>query len=683
MLPSCCLLHTGALGRAHAYDSHLLSVLLGKAHAKLHHFLPQGVSNVVWAMGQLGHYDGPLLSAIANRFGPSLHMFDVQALSNLAWGLAALGHRDDALMSTIAHEATVRSSRMSPQNMATVLWANATLGVHHAPLVAMVTREAHDRLASFEPQSLWQLAWGLARLGHHDKALFDAIAAVSCSKLDRFNNTGLASLAWALSVVGSGSPDVFEALTSRIARTAPTFTAANCSSAAWALANVRHSSPDAMDALLRRLVGLQASGACEPQHFAVTLVAAAKLGHSVGGLATHLLASIAPMLPVMSAVDLCGSMWALATMDVLDPNTFGLMSGLLEKHMALGAVLSPESLQQAFSTALLLQASLARHVGVALASLEPEGLPRLPPMLEDLGLAAWAQAARNTVHAPAIQAAIGSTFMTAGLPHAVHWLTDDGLLTVDVALQVDGRSIAIELIEVADICTDGAKLTGTSGSRFRLLQARGWDVVGLTPQQWAPIAQMNSVERAAALMDHVSRQMGPLAWRSAMLPQRGAATLASMGLDAASASLLLDSMMQQQGLAAPISPSACSTSAHHGASGDTSSPNLCSPLNTSPGAHSSALSSAWGTASTPGSVPADPPSFITPGLWQMPLLSSGDSGALLDDQLLPRELRELLSGPSSNNTLSSSSASCFTSNNTDLAWQQAPYSSAALPAGLI
>jgi len=669
-----------ALGRAHAYDSRLLGVLLGEARAKLHHFLPQGVSNVVWALGQLGHYDAPLLASISAQFGPALHMFDVQALSNLAWGLAALGHRDEALLSAIAHEATVRASRMSPQNMASVLWACATLGVHHPPLVAAVTREAHDRLASFEPQGLWQLAWGCARLGHHDKAMFEAIAAVSLTKLDRFNNAGLANLAWALSVVGSATTDVFEALSTRIARAAPTFTAPNCSAAAWALANARHASTEAMDALLRRLVTLQASGACDPQHLAVTLLAAAKMGHSLGPLSAHLAASITPVLAAMSSADLCGSMWALAALDTLDTNTFALMSGLLEKHVALGAVLSPEALQQAFSAALMLQASLARHLGVALPSLELGALPRLPAMLDDLALAAWAQAARNTVHAPAVQAAVASTFGAANVPHAVQWLTDDGLLTVDVALQVAGRSIAVELVEPSDLCSDGVKLTGDAAARFRLLQARGWDVVGLTAAQWAPLAQLNQTERAAALMDHVTHQLGPLPWSSAVMPQRGAATLTAVGLDAASAAVLLDSMQQQQSA---------------GGSGSGSSPRNGSSPAMSRGQSSQALNSlgtttvsssnpsagnngaSWGTASPVAAV--DAAALMAPGLWQMPLLSDADAAALLDDQMLPRELRELLSGAS--NAVMGSADLFFSSG--ELGVQGSRDASFSLPATLL
>lgn len=98
--------------------------------------------------------------------------------------------------------------------------------------------------------------------------------------------------------------------------------------------------------------------------------------------------------------------------------------------------LTPEGLHQAFHAQLMLHSHLARAAGVPLSDWAPELLlPILPEPLHSQALEGW-RASAQEVRVSKLQADVSSTLLLAGIPNVMEWLTDDGLLSIDIAFQV-------------------------------------------------------------------------------------------------------------------------------------------------------------------------------------------------------------------------------------------------------
>lgn len=108
------------------------------------------------------------------------------------------------------------------------------------------------------------------------------------------------------------------------------------------------------------------------------------------------------------------------------------------------AGLTPEGVHQAFHAQLMLHSQIARTAAVPLSSIPSEQLPTLPEPLQTHARHMWLTSAVD-VHVSKLQSDVSNALLLAGIPNSMEWLTDDGLFSIDIAFQVDGQPVAVEV----------------------------------------------------------------------------------------------------------------------------------------------------------------------------------------------------------------------------------------------
>lgn len=106
--------------------------------------------------------------------------------------------------------------------------------------------------------------------------------------------------------------------------------------------------------------------------------------------------------------------------------------------------LTPEGVHQAFHAQLMLHSQIARTAGVSLTSIDAEALPTLPEPLHSTARNMWLASAVD-VHVSKLQTDVSNALLLAGIPNSMEWLTEDGLFSIDIAFQVDGQPVAVEV----------------------------------------------------------------------------------------------------------------------------------------------------------------------------------------------------------------------------------------------
>ncbi|KXZ47984.1 hypothetical protein GPECTOR_31g346 [Gonium pectorale] len=496
--------------------------LMAETRAKLPAFLPQGISNVAWALASVGHADTLFLDRVVAQCGHQLGAFDVQALANLAWSMASLGYYQPAFLATVVNECLGRGlDRLSPQNLSNILWSCATLNHRDPRMLAAWAAQTLEKLASFEPQGLSNTAWAFARLGFHNPQLFSALATAALHKLDGFTAQGLSNLAWAMATAGAPQPRLFEALSRQAITLAPSFNAQNCSVTLWAAATLRHGDAALFDALLERLAAEVEAEGCEPQNLANALWAVARMGHPLPpAQASSLVLHAVRLLPRMSQQELCNTMWAVAALDLMDERLFAAFCDCLQRLPDI----SPEGMHQAYHAQLMFHSSLARAADVPLPQLQSlpasrQLLPRLPEPLHTVAASMWAASARD-VHVSRFQQEVSGALAVAGVPHAVEWMTDDQHFSVDIGLQVNSQPTAVEVNGSHHYTSNPPhRPLGDMGQRRRLLQDRGWHVVDVGFTDWEAMGR-TMAERGSNLVGRIAASMDDWDWRFVGLPQR-------------------------------------------------------------------------------------------------------------------------------------------------------------------
>lgn len=492
-----------AFAKLHHYEQGLFAHLLAAVKAKLPHFLPQGVSNIAWALATAGHRDEPLFEQLLAHCVSDIGSYDVQGLSNLLWACATLGHRDPTFLQAVLQECTARIERMSSQNLSNALWACAALGHADSRMLGTWAEAVLHKLDMFEPQGLSNTAWAFAKLGFSSPVLFEALAEAALGKLDAFTAQGLSNTAWAYATMGHYHPALVQQLAEQVARQVSAFNAQNCSMSAWAFATLRHYHPALFDALLEQLAAQLPAGV-EPQNIANSLWAFARAGHPLGVHTEPLVAAAKALLPQMNQQELCNTAWALGVLGQLDRDTWQQFCNCLGNVQGL----TPEGVHQAFHAQLMLHSQLAREAGVPLASLPAEQLPTLPEPLHSHAHYMWLTSAVD-VHISKLQADVSAALLVAGIPNSMEWLTDDGLFSIDIAFQVDGQPVAVE-VDGSHHYTNSTPHIPLSEVlvRRRLLQDRGWKVVNIGYLDWEMLPD-DQQTKAAALLQLVASELGP------------------------------------------------------------------------------------------------------------------------------------------------------------------------------
>ncbi|GFR45114.1 hypothetical protein Agub_g6492, partial [Astrephomene gubernaculifera] len=505
----------------------VFEALMAETRAKLPAFLPQGISNVAWALASVGHVDVSFLDRVVAQCGQQLGGFDVQALANMVWAMASLGYYQPGFVTAVVNECLSRGlDRLSPQNLSNILWGCATLNHRDPRMLSAWAAQTLEKLPSFEPQGLSNTAWAFARLGFHNPQLFQALGTAALHKLDGFTAQGLSNLAWAMASAGHAQPQLFEALASRSTALAAGFNAQNCSVTLWSSATLRHYDEKLFSAMLERLVA--EVDTCEPQNVANALWAVARMGHplsadSAGALVRHAVR----LLPRMSQQELCNTMWAVASLELMSEGLFVAFCDCLQRLTDI----TPEGIHQAYHAQLMFHSSLARAAGVSLAQLQdaavanPEAsfalLPRLPEPLHSLAASMWAESARD-VHVSRFHQEVSGALAVAGVPHALEWVTDDKNFSVDIGLQVNSQPTAVEVNGSHHYSSNPPhRALGDVGVRRRLLEDRGWHVVDVGFKDWEGMGG-SLAERGSNLVGRIAASLDEWDWRYVGLPQRDA-----------------------------------------------------------------------------------------------------------------------------------------------------------------
>jgi len=179
----------------------------------LDNFKPQEVSTIILAFA-IQHEQHPMLlkKMVDHILGlEDLRHFNEQVLSNILLAYAKAGEAYPQLFEKIAdHIISLPSlDEFKPQALSNILWAFATASESHPHLFKKLAEEAIKRQHDFKPQELANFLWAHATNGQVDEHLFASLVPSVKANLDKYNAQNLANVAWAYSVANVDAPSVF------------------------------------------------------------------------------------------------------------------------------------------------------------------------------------------------------------------------------------------------------------------------------------------------------------------------------------------------------------------------------------------------------------------------------------------------------------------------------------------
>jgi hypothetical protein len=424
--------------------------LLGVAWEQLPQMGAQALANSLWAVSKLGVDDGLFVAALLRSARPQLPSFNAQALVNTTWALATLRHTDADFMGALLEVAKPKLSSFEAQSPATMAWALAMLGHNDAAFMRALLVVAKSRLSYFNEQNLANTAWALATLGHNDAVFMGSLLSVAKPKLSSFKPQDLANMAWALATLGRNDADLMCALLAAAKPKLSSFKPRDLANMAWALATLGHTNADFIGSLLS--VANPKLCSFKPQH----------------------LANMA---------------WALAALDERNAAFAGALI-----HVASARDFSSKEPRQLFQFILWLDTWQAGT--------------DVPPQLLAGCKQAWLEEVGNTSVSRTQLQVLDAIRQLPGCSGASsEHLTDDGLFSIDIALQLPGtKKLAVEVDGPSHYLSNAPTVpNGATRLRTRLLEARGWRVVSVPVTEW--VRQVAKGEQAAR--DYL---MTSLAW---------------------------------------------------------------------------------------------------------------------------------------------------------------------------
>ncbi|GLI71259.1 hypothetical protein VaNZ11_016365 [Volvox africanus] len=216
--------------------SRLLETL---AEGRVQAFMPQEVSNCLWALAKLGYPSSAekvtsshgrgdscsesgetglgggraggggdegvwVLELLCTRANNIVEDFQQQEVTNTLWALGTLGHYPgEALLRNLIRRLLQLLPETAPQGIASALLGVAKLGWNPGP--GVLDRVAHGSLTQirkFNAQALSNTLWSLARLGHYNEHLQAAIFHQALRRSSEFNPQGIANMVWAAATLG-------------------------------------------------------------------------------------------------------------------------------------------------------------------------------------------------------------------------------------------------------------------------------------------------------------------------------------------------------------------------------------------------------------------------------------------------------------------------------------------------
>ncbi|KAG1669327.1 hypothetical protein FOA52_014889 [Chlamydomonas sp. UWO 241] len=465
-------------------------VQLAREH--LPHMQPRALANVVYALAKLRHKDDAFVNALLEAATPQLRDFNPQDVANTVWALATLGHADSAFVAALMKAAAPQLRDFTPQALANTVWALATLGHTNGAFVAALLKVATSQLRNFKPQELSNTAWALAKLQHYDGAFVVALLEVATPQLRNFKPQALANTVWALAALGHADSSFMAALLKAAALQLRNFNPQALANTAWALATLGY----ADDAFMTALLKAATPHLCDfkPQDLSNTVWALATLGHYDRAFMAALLKVATAQRRNFNPQAVSNTAWALAVLGHAD-SVF--MATLLQQAAGMVLDLNAENLQQLFQCMLWLK---DQNSGVA-----------VPAQLAAACKTAWMEERDDPQPSRVQLEVLAVVRQLPGCSGATsEQATDDGLFSVDIAVQLpDGSRLAVEVDGPQHFLSSPPdRLDGATLLRNRLLEARGWRVVGVPVMTgWVPVAKQGQQAARDYLLNLV---VGPL-----------------------------------------------------------------------------------------------------------------------------------------------------------------------------
>ena len=221
-------------------DPGLLETMQRRATATAGEFVPQAVSNVLWALATMGERaDRGLLEAMQRRATATAEDFKPQEVANLLWALATMGVRADrGLLEAMQRRATAMAVDFKPQEVANLFWSLATMGgVADRGLLQAMQRRATATAGETKPQEVANLLWSLATMGERaDPGLPEALQERATATAGEFKPQEVANLLWALATMGEKSDQgLLEAMQKQATATTGKFTSQGVTILLWAI----------------------------------------------------------------------------------------------------------------------------------------------------------------------------------------------------------------------------------------------------------------------------------------------------------------------------------------------------------------------------------------------------------------------------------------------------------------
>eukprot|EP00873_Tetraselmis_striata_P022749 jgi/Tetstr1/443013/TSEL_031073.t1 len=506
-----------------------------------------GLGRAAWAAARLRRAPEGLWAALEGRL-LELRQEGVahpHALANLMWAFVAAQRCSPAILDMLTAAAWRMADELSLAEVASVLWALRLLpadmdagGATAQALGARLLGAVEACLSAeegVEPADLASTLRSVADLGLDlTQQQVELVVGHAVASLPAVPPAILASVLHSLPPTASQLPrggramtPLFDAAAPHVAATVADFSTGELASIAWAFATLHevHNAkyPDLMDAIAATISDrCGEAGAVGLREAAKLAWAYAALGHHDSRLMDSLAGAALCTLLHAGPLDLSMLAWAFSTLAAPAPELFaGLraqlaaqppgdfdsttLANILYSFAAVGE-LTPElaaSVQPALSTADSAQPLGEEELGrlfmahLAIVDAAPADTKRrglLPPRLLERARAVWNRelavtAERGREQPKPVLRAVTYALDRMGIAYREWALTADGLLLVPLACAVRaGASVANVAVRVYGpmqrSSTDPPRLLGKVQLQNRLLEARGWRVVGLMQEEW-------------------------------------------------------------------------------------------------------------------------------------------------------------------------------------------------------
>ena len=138
-------------------------------------FLPQHLSNIIWAYATAGKAHPKLFSKIGDHVVAmrDLSGFMPQTFSNVVLSYATAGQSHPLLFQKLAHAVISRSNEFNSQDIANLLWAYATVGLIDQQLFTSFAPAVKSVLGKCNSQEVANVAWAYAVANVNDPSLFN------------------------------------------------------------------------------------------------------------------------------------------------------------------------------------------------------------------------------------------------------------------------------------------------------------------------------------------------------------------------------------------------------------------------------------------------------------------------------------------------------------------------------